>query len=128
MTEMGIHPIELEAKDGLALINGTQLMAAYGAYVLERSLSLVKAADIVAAMSLEALQGSATPFDARIHQLRPHPGQTLVASNIRQLLERSEILDSHRDCGKVQDPYSLRCIPITAPATSASPIHRSSGN
>jgi histidine ammonia-lyase len=111
MTQKGIQPIELGAKDGLALINGTQLMAAYGAYVLERSLSLVKAADIIAAMSLEALQGSATPFDARIHQLRPHPGQTQVARNIRQLLDGSEILDSHRDCGKVQDPYSLRCIP-----------------
>jgi len=111
MMEKGIEPIQLKAKDGLALINGTQLMAAYGAFVLERSLRLLKAADIISAMSLEALQGSATPFDARIHQIRPHPGQTQVASNIRQLLEESEILDSHRDCGKVQDPYSLRCIP-----------------
>jgi histidine ammonia-lyase len=111
MTELGIEPIQLKAKDGLALINGTQLMAAYGAFVLERSLSLRKAADIIAAMSLEALQGSATPFDARIHEIRPHPGQMQVAANIRQLLEESEILDSHRDCGKVQDPYSLRCVP-----------------
>jgi histidine ammonia-lyase len=62
-------------------------------------------------MSLEALQGSAVPFDERIHQIRPHPGQIEVAANIRQLLAQSEILDSHRDCGKVQDPYSLRCVP-----------------
>lgn len=108
---LDLAPISLKAKDGLALINGTQLMTAYGAYVLERSFSLRKAADIIAAMSLEALQGSAAPFDSRIHAIRPHPGQMQVASNIRQLLERSEILDSHRDCGKVQDPYSLRCIP-----------------
>jgi len=111
LNELGMRAIELEAKDGLALINGTQLMTSYGAFVLERSLNLRKAADIVAAMSLEALQGSAAPFDERIHQIRPHPGQISVAANIRQLLEQSEILDSHRDCGKVQDPYSLRCVP-----------------
>lgn len=111
LQEMGLEPIQLQAKDGLALLNGTQLMAAYGAFVLERSRALCKAADIIAAMSLEALQGSASPFDGRIHQLRPHPGQIQVAANIRQLLEASEILDSHRDCGKVQDPYSLRCVP-----------------
>ncbi len=111
MHELGLQAIQLEAKDGLALINGTQLMAGYGAFVLERSLTLRKAADIIAAMSLEALQGSAVPFDERIHQIRPHPGQIQVAANIRQLLAHSEILDSHRDCGKVQDPYSLRCVP-----------------
>jgi histidine ammonia-lyase len=111
MHELGLEPVQLEAKDGLALINGTQLMAGYGAFVLQRSLTLRKAADIIAAMSLEALQGSAVPFDERIHQIRPHPGQIEVAANIRQLLAQSEILDSHRDCGKVQDPYSLRCVP-----------------
>jgi len=109
--ELGLNAIELKAKDGLALINGTQLMAGYGAFVLERTLTLRKAADIIAAMSLEALQGSAAPFDERIQQIRPHPGQIQVAANIRQLLAQSEILDSHRDCGKVQDPYSLRCVP-----------------
>lgn len=107
----GVEAIQLKAKDGLALINGTQLMAAYGAFVLERSLVLQKEADILAAMSLEALQGSLVPFDERIHRLRPHPGQLSVASNIRKLLERSEIMDAHRDCGKVQDPYCLRCVP-----------------
>jgi len=107
----GIEPVQLQAKDGLALINGTQLMAAYGAFVLERALVLQKDADILAAMSLEALQGSATPFDERVHKIRPHKGQLAVASNIRRLLEHSEIMDSHRDCGKVQDSYSLRCVP-----------------
>jgi len=111
MSELGIDPVQLKAKDGLALINGTQLMAAYGAYVLERALILQKEADILAAMSLEALQGSAAPFDPRIHQIRPHAGQTAVAGNIRKLLEHSEIMDSHRDCGRVQDPYCLRCVP-----------------
>jgi histidine ammonia-lyase len=111
MKLLGIEPIQLKAKDGLALLNGTQLMAAYGAFVLERALVLQKEADILAAMSLEALQGSAAPFDPRIHQIRPHPGQTEVAANIRKLLEHSEIMNSHRDCGRVQDPYCLRCVP-----------------
>lgn len=106
-----LEPIELQAKDGLALINGTQLMSAYGAAVLESSLQLLKYADLLGAMSLEALQGSLTPFDARVQDVRPHPGQKDVAANVRQLLSDSEILESHRDCGKVQDPYSLRCIP-----------------
>jgi histidine ammonia-lyase len=111
LAEKGLEPISLQAKDGLALINGTQMMAAYGAYVLERSLKLQREADLLAAMSLEALQGSAKPFDERIHAIRPHRGQGMVASNIRRLLEGSEIMASHRDCGKVQDPYSLRCVP-----------------
>ena len=111
LKEKGIEAISLQAKDGLALINGTQMMAAYGAYVLEQTLVLQREADVLAAMSLEALQGSAAPFDKRIHEIRPHRGQQAVASNIRKLLEGSEILTSHRDCGKVQDPYSLRCVP-----------------
>lgn len=106
-----IEPIDLQPKDGLSLINGTQLMAAYGAYVLEKSLVLMKTADLIAAMSLEALQGSIKPFDERIHAIRPHKGQQKVAKNVRELLAESEILESHRHCGKVQDPYSLRCVP-----------------
>ena len=108
---LGTEPVELQAKDGLALINGTQLMSAHAAFVLHRALHLVKLADVIAAMSLEALQGSVTPFDDRIARLRPHPGHAAVARNIRELLIDSEILESHRDCGKVQDPYSLRCVP-----------------
>jgi histidine ammonia-lyase len=106
-----LSPVELEAKDGLALINGTQLMLAYGAFILHRAMYLLDAADILGAMSLEALQGSARPFDPRVHAVRPHPGQIKVAGHIRKLLADSEILESHRDCGKVQDPYCLRCIP-----------------
>lgn len=111
LSEHDLQPISLQAKDGLALINGTQMMAAYGAFILERAQRLVATADILAAMSLEALQGSITPFDARIHEIRPHPGQQAVAANVRALLIDSEILESHRECGKVQDPYSLRCVP-----------------
>jgi len=79
--------------------------------VLQRALHLLSAADILGAMSLEALQGSARPFDERVQQVRPHPGQKAVAANVRHLLADSEILESHRHCGKVQDPYCLRCIP-----------------
>src|SRR6056297_172120 len=107
----GLDPITLHAKDGLALINGTQMMSAYGAFVLERAGHLIKAVDVLAAMSLEALQGSIKPFDPRIQAIRPHRGQGLVAENVRALLADSEILESHRNCGKVQDPYSLRCVP-----------------
>jgi histidine ammonia-lyase len=111
LKEHGIEPIELQPKDGLSLINGTQLMSAYGAFVLEKTLHLLKVADVASAMSLEALQGSIVPFDKRIHQIRPHQGQKEVAANIRFLLKNSEILESHRNCGKVQDPYCLRCVP-----------------
>jgi histidine ammonia-lyase len=113
----GLGPIELEAKDGLALINGTQMMSAYGCHVLHRTARLVQMADVIAAMSLEALQGSIKPFDARIHALRPHEGQRRVAQNFRTLLVQSAILESHRECGKVQDPYSLRCVPQVHGAT-----------
>ena len=84
MRVLGIEPVQMKAKDGLALLNGTQLMTAYGAYVLERALVLRKEADILATMTLEALQGSAVPFDERIHRIRPHPGQLNVASNVRK--------------------------------------------
>lgn len=111
MRAHNLDPIELKPKDGLSLINGTQLMSAYGAYVLEKALHLFKLADIAAAMSLEALQGSIGPFDERIQEVRPHEGQKNVAENVRYLLQESEILESHRECGKVQDPYCLRCVP-----------------
>lgn len=111
LRSFSLEPIVLQPKDGLSLINGTQMMCAYGAWILEKSIHLLKMADLIAAMSLEALQGSITPFDRRIHQLRPHKGQTDTAANIRRLLKDSEILESHRNCGKIQDPYSLRCVP-----------------
>ena len=107
----GLEPIELAAKEGLALINGTHLMAACGALALRDARRLLDAAIVTSALSLEAFMGSTTPFDARIHDLRRHPGQTAVAARLRGLLEGSAIVASHADCGRVQDPYTLRCIP-----------------
>jgi histidine ammonia-lyase len=107
----GLSPIELASKEGLALVNGTQLMLAVGGLALADAQRLMRAADIAGAMSLEALQGSERPFEERLMRLRPHPGQLVVASNLRRLLASSEIMVSHRHCGKVQDPYSLRCMP-----------------
>jgi histidine ammonia-lyase len=111
LRERKLALIDLAAKDGLALINGTQLMSSYGAHVLHAAQRLVKLFDIAAAMSLEALQGSIKPYDERIYAVRPHPGHGGVAANVRALLAGSQILESHRNCGKVQDPYSLRCVP-----------------
>ncbi|MCB9590275.1 MAG: histidine ammonia-lyase [Polyangiaceae bacterium] len=107
----GLSPIELQAKEGLALINGTQYMTAWGALSLVDAQRLARAADIAGALSLEALKGSERPFEERLMALRPHPGQALVASNLRRLLADSQIMVSHAHCGKVQDPYSLRCMP-----------------
>ena len=122
----GLEPVELRPKDGLSLINGTQLMSAYAAYVLEKTVRLVKIADLIAAMSLEALQGSIKPFDERIQRIRPHAGQLAAAANVRRLLQGSEILESHRHCGKVQDPYCLRCVPQVHGAGRDSLQHASS--
>jgi histidine ammonia-lyase len=111
LAAQGLAPIVLQAKDGLALINGTQLMSGYGAFILERAANVLRTADILAGMSVEALKGSARPFDERVQQIRPHPGQAEVAENVRKLLVASEIMEDHRGCGKVQDPYCLRCAP-----------------
>jgi histidine ammonia-lyase len=106
-----ITPVVLEAKEGLALINGTQLMASLGTLALLEAERLCVAADVAGAMSLEALKGTSRPFDDRLQRARPHPGQAIVAKNLRALLADSEIAESHKDCGKVQDAYSLRCMP-----------------
>ncbi len=106
----GIQPVALKAKEGLALINGTQFMSAYATDVMVRSHRLAALADLIACMTLESLRGSVRPFDKRLHALRPHPGMMTVASNVRRFMAHSEILESHRDCDRVQDPYSLRCI------------------
>lgn len=112
-----ITPLTLEAKEGLALINGTQYMASLGTLSLLDGERLAVAADIAGAISLEALKGSTTPFDERLHLARPHPGQLTVAKNLRALLADSEIAESHKGCGKVQDAYSLRCMPQVHGAT-----------
>lgn len=107
----GLAPVRLAAKEGLALINGTQFMAAYAANVGVRARRLADLADLILCMSLEGLQGSIRPMDPRLHALRPHPGATAVAANVRRHMAGSEILKSHEHCDKVQDPYSLRCAP-----------------
>jgi len=107
----GLKPVVLQAKEGLALINGTQFMTALGALAQADAERLLRIADIAGAIALEALLGSKTPFDPRLQRVRPHPGQAVVAGNLRMLLAGSEIMESHKDCGKVQDPYSLRCMP-----------------
>jgi len=117
LREAGIEPVVLEAKEGLALINGTQLMASLGTLALLEAERLATAADVAGAMSLEALKGTARPFDERLQAVRPHPGQALVAGNLRALLADSEIMESHKHCGKVQDAYSLRCMPQVHGAT-----------
>ena len=111
LLRVGLTPLALEAKEGLALINGTQMMLAVGGLALAEAEELLRLSDVVGAMSLEALQGSHRPFDPRIQAARPHPGQDASAANLRELLAESEIVESHRDCKKVQDPYSLRCMP-----------------
>jgi histidine ammonia-lyase len=107
----GLEPIELEAKEGLSLVNGTQFMAALGALALARARRLAKTADIACALSLEALQGSRTSFLPQIHAARPLRGQIESAANVLSLLDDSAIIESHRWCDKVQDAYSLRCAP-----------------
>ncbi len=107
----GVAPLALEAKEGLALLNGTHLMAGLGVLAVLGALRLARTADIAGAMSLEALMGSNAAFDPRIHALRPHPGQLASAANLRKLTEASAIIASHRDCTRVQDAYSLRCMP-----------------
>ena len=122
----GVQTVTLGPKDGLALINGTQFMAAYAAHVAVRAHRLVKHCDIVATMSLEGLMGSVRPFDGRLHAARPHPGAIATASNVRRLMAGSEILPSHANCGRVQDPYSLRCVPQVHGA-SREALHHASG-
>src|SRR5881394_1640022 len=111
LAAVGLEPVELEAKEGLSLVNGTQFMAAFGALALARARRLTKAADIACCLSVEALQGSRTSFLPQIHAARPLPGQIDAAANLIQLLEGSAVIESHRWCDKVQDAYSLRCAP-----------------
>src|SRR3989440_8440477 len=111
LARAGLEPIELRAKEGLSLVNGTQFMAAFGALGLVRARRLAKSADVACAPSREALAGSRTSFLPQIHELRPLRGQQASAANILRLLEGSAIIESHRWCDKVQDAYSLRCAP-----------------
>jgi histidine ammonia-lyase len=112
LNEAGLKPVQLEAKEGLALLNGTQAMHAVGGLALHRAISLTRVADVAGAMSLEALKGTPAAFDARIHDARPHSGQRAVAAHLLELLRGSEIRESHlTNDPRVQDAYSLRCMP-----------------
>jgi histidine ammonia-lyase len=111
LSKVGLTPLVLEAKEGLALINGTQAMTSMLALLIWDVTLLLKGADLAAAMSIEALKGSHRPFAPAVTRLRPHPGAGLVADNLRRLLADSEVQASHIDCDKVQDAYSLRAVP-----------------
>lgn len=116
-------PISLGPKEGLALINGTQFMAAYGVKIVDRLNNLLVHADITGAMMLEGLMGSIKPFSAELHQLRPFAGNKHVAQTILNLLHESEIVNSHLNCARVQDPYSLRCMPQVHGASRNAWLH-----
>jgi len=112
MKQCGIEPVSLQAKEGLALINGTQMMTSLGAFAVHRAQNLVDLADLAGALSIDALRGTDTAFDERIHAVRGFSGQLTTASRLRTLLKNSEIRESHRiGDGLVQDAYSLRCMP-----------------
>ncbi len=117
LARAGVAPVTLQAKEGLALINGTQAMVATGLFALDVAWRCARLADVIGAMSLDALQGTDRAFDPRIHAARPHPGQIASAQNLRALLADSDLKKSHVGCGKVQDPYSLRCMPQVHGAT-----------
>ncbi len=119
----GLPPLLLGPKEGLALINGTQFILSFAVQGVQRLHYCLEAADIIGAMSLEALTGTKAPFDERLHRLRPYSGSLLVAQRLRHLLHDSAIMQSHIDCGRVQDPYSLRCMPQVHGASRNAWLH-----
>jgi histidine ammonia-lyase len=123
LIKFNLSPIKLGPKEGLALINGTQFILSFAIKAVQRLHNCLEAADIIGAMSLEALTGTKAPFDERLHQLRPYEGNKLVANRLRLLLRESAIMQSHVDCGRVQDPYSLRCMPQVHGASRNAWLH-----
>jgi len=123
LRHFSLGPIQLGPKEGLALINGTQFILAFAVKAVQRMHNCLEAADIIGAMSLEALSGTKAPFDERLHNLRPFNGNKLVAQRLRLLLKDSDIMQSHIDCGRVQDPYSLRCMPQVHGASRNAWLH-----
>lgn len=123
LNKFSLQPLQLGPKEGLALINGTQFILAFSLKAVQRMHNCLEAADIIGAMSLEALTGTKAPFDERLHKLRPFAGNKLVAQRLRLLLKDSAIMQSHVDCGRVQDPYSLRCMPQVHGASRNSWLH-----
>jgi histidine ammonia-lyase len=123
LNKFSLAPVQLGPKEGLALINGTQFILAYAVKAVQRMYNCLEAADIIGAMSLEALTGTKAPFDERLHELRPFEGNKIVATRLRVLLKDSAIMQSHVDCGRVQDPYSLRCMPQVHGASRNAWLH-----
>ncbi len=119
----GLKSLELGPKEGLALINGTQFIAAHAVKVVEKLHSVLSQADIIGAMMIEGLQGSVKPFYKELHELRPYKGNVHVAKRVKRLLKGSEIMEDHIDCDRVQDPYSLRCIPQVHGASRNAWLH-----
>ena len=120
---LNLEPVDLGPKEGLALINGTQYMSANAALFLDKFQNCLDHADIIAAMDLEAMMGSVKSFDAALHVLRPYSGSIYVAERMRKLTKDSEIVESHKNCTRVQDPYSLRCIPQVHGASRNAWLH-----
>lgn len=123
LKQHNLQPLVLGPKEGLALINGTQFILAFAIKAVERLNNLLNTADLIGAMSLEGLMGSARPFDARLHAIRPYKGTKLVAKRLAALLQGSVIGNSHVDCDRVQDPYSLRCMPQVHGASRNAWLH-----
>ena len=123
LKKFGMTPLELGAKEGLALINGTQFITAHSVKVLERLQNCLDNADIIAAMNLEAMLGSVKTFSPELHELRPYQGAIYVAERMRMLIGDSEIVLSHKNCSRLQDPYSLRCIPQVHGASRNAWLH-----
>jgi histidine ammonia-lyase len=123
LKKVGLEPLELGPKEGLALINGTQFIASHAVMVIEKLQKCLAQADIIGAMMLEGLQGSIKPFFDALHELRPFRANRHVALRIQSLLKDSEIMEDHIDCERVQDPYSLRCIPQVHGASRTAWFH-----
>jgi len=123
LTRLGMEPLELGAKEGLALINGTQFIAAHAIKVVERLQNCLDNADLIAAMNLEAMLGSIKTFTPELHALRPYKGTIYVAERMRMIIGDSEIVVSHKNCSRLQDPYSLRCIPQVHGASRNAWLH-----
>ncbi len=121
LAQLGLSPIQLQSKEGLALINGTQFMGAYGVYCLHRAKHLIQAANFIAAMSIDAFGGHISPFYAPLHQIRQQSGQAICAKNIRQFLAGSTIMAQAKE--EVQDPYSFRCVPQVHGASTQAIAH-----
>ena len=111
LKKIGREPVRLGPKEGLALLNGTAAMVALGSLAIVESQKIFQLADVAAALTLEGMAGTNRAYDEKISRVRPHPGQILTAKNLNRLLDESKIIDSHKDCSRVQDPYSLRCVP-----------------